>query len=1727
MEGEWIKRPKDGEAVVVFVHGILSSGDKCWLHPEGGYWPWIVAYDPGLSDLGVFNFTYQTGIFSGTYSLGDAVDALKEHMELDNIVSPSGIIFVCHSMGGIVVRKYLVSRTTELVMRAVPVGLFLVASPSLGSDYANWLAPIARKLRHSQGDALRFVRTNPWLADLDREFLNMKEQQLLSLTGKELIEDKFVTVRRLFRKQVVEPFSGARYFGEPYKVPESDHFSISKLQDDQAIQHRLLRKFILDWRAGLPSQTSGRGEVSVAGLTAKEMQAFPNPVEAVSAASPQNQHDTLTMKLEVSVVLNLTVDFGADDKEGLDRIEQALRSIVANSNITILEARTGSLLLFLADPDGALARFDHGLLRTALRAQANAELVGITSIESYNERVEQRACLSAASGDLLAWPTSLPDGEKLPRPELSQLSSRIDGSVSSTTAILGSPGAGKSALLANLAKSYGEAGWPVLAIKADLLDPDVASEDDLRDRLGLEIAPSSLLRDLARFGPVLLVIDQLDALAGYLDMKTARLSLLLNLVRKLGDTDNVHIVISSRAFEFQHDVRLRSVNAERLMLDLPPWSEVLAVLESHGVAAGGWPPDAKEVMRSPQSLNTYLQLSSHSRTEPFMSYQLMLERLWSERVIEGPAGGNRDRLASDIADAMAEQESLWLASARFSDRAAGIQGLIAAGILTSMGASIGFSHQTLFEFTLARGFAKEAGRLPRFALERQQSLFLRPKLWAGLTYLRAADNDLYHRELDLIWKAELRSHLRVLLIDFLGSQAAPTDREAMLMERAIAIDATRIRAFKAIAGSPGWFARLAHSCIAEAMKCDEHLANAQIAILSQALLFAPEKVGELIRLHWLPDPSNDQRAWAAIQSLTSWNEAMLAIAVTIIARSEISILVIDHQAGSIAIDQPDVALALIAAKLERELRTTVAQVHAAEQSATRLRDPNPQDDLIHRLQHRIQQPLRDLIEGSNEWDSLAGIAERWPGRFLHAVFPWFVRALTALKDFTGRDRFIGFALALEADFRFEGENELELPQESVLAALRVAVECLQDSEPEVFRAWVAENEGIELNPVQRLIAHAITRSPQKFAGLGFDFVMGDERRYFLGAPLRSYSTTRRLVAAVSPYWTSQQLSAFEAKVRRFAPPTPAQKTAAKDKMQWRHMVRSTQLDLLRALPANRRSEAAQRQVVEGERRYGGAGRERIFSDTGEIGSIIEADRMVKASDDDIVNAFVGLPDATGWDNPRSFMAGGNVQLARAFATFAKEHVERAVRILAKLDSSNGVRAAAYTIDALSSDRDAAVVFALTREVVGRGFDSEELRHTVAHALSRIARRKVKIDYDLLKILEVWVTDPIVDETSNTGADELGDTAADGNATVRDDDKASPVNRSLRWGYGGNGSYPGGDLPVAEAVVLIRIMRDEPAEAISFMARYLTREKRVRPWEVLARYFVRLDAVDAGTRAAFLDRVLTEVEGVVGSNVFAKVLSDAQQHDHAVVDRHLDAWKKGGSRAAIQAYGEIVGLDALLHPAHLASHQRLQAILEDEEEGDARAGVALSAAHVLAESFDHRPAAAALLSRLLGSSAPGIWAGAFEFFRLSEVLLPDASTIAFLRTLSANLEKAPPPDGSFVVDRLATLLPHQAPMVGAIALGLVAKWQHELADVRTSTAIATSVLVDLAVTLHRLGPETREVGLTLFEQLMEIDAYEARQMLDEIDNRFRETAPSPRRSRLRRRSEVTPRRTRSL
>ncbi len=246
-ECRWIRSPQNDTAII-FVHGILSSGDTCWRNKNNdAYWPELLSTssEPEVSSAGICVFTYPSSPTSGHYRIGDAVELLWSLLKLDKLLDLRNLIFICHSMGGIVVRQLICTRQLEFIGKNL--GLFLVASPSLGSKYANWLTSIIETVGNLQAEALRFDADNAWLNDLDRTFTNLKESDHLHIYGQEIIEDKFPKLPFLMKDAIVAEFSGARYFKDALKIPGSDHSSIAKPADASALQNRVLVKFISDF----------------------------------------------------------------------------------------------------------------------------------------------------------------------------------------------------------------------------------------------------------------------------------------------------------------------------------------------------------------------------------------------------------------------------------------------------------------------------------------------------------------------------------------------------------------------------------------------------------------------------------------------------------------------------------------------------------------------------------------------------------------------------------------------------------------------------------------------------------------------------------------------------------------------------------------------------------------------------------------------------------------------------------------------------------------------------------------------------------------------------------------------------------------------------------------------------------------------------------------------------------------------------------------------------------------------------------------------------------------------------------------------------------------------------------------------------------------------------------------------------------------------------------------
>jgi pimeloyl-ACP methyl ester carboxylesterase len=254
----WYRVPdKQSDTTIIFVHGIFSSSEACWkfdgeTSAQDAFWPQIVKQDADLAHCAIYLAGYYTELASGKFSSADAAESMREHLTQSPAsgqpipLEKSNIVFVAHSTGGLVVRR-LMQRFPE-VFRNKKVGLVLVASPSLGSKYADWLynAAIIYGNKMAQG----LSKSDPGLKDLDDEFRLIleknREDRGYCLGGIDLHENKFIlggAVAHLLREVVAEDDLG-KYFGKPRRIGKTDHLTIAKPAGPDSEVHVFLRGYL-------------------------------------------------------------------------------------------------------------------------------------------------------------------------------------------------------------------------------------------------------------------------------------------------------------------------------------------------------------------------------------------------------------------------------------------------------------------------------------------------------------------------------------------------------------------------------------------------------------------------------------------------------------------------------------------------------------------------------------------------------------------------------------------------------------------------------------------------------------------------------------------------------------------------------------------------------------------------------------------------------------------------------------------------------------------------------------------------------------------------------------------------------------------------------------------------------------------------------------------------------------------------------------------------------------------------------------------------------------------------------------------------------------------------------------------------------------------------------------------------------------------------------------------
>lgn len=993
------------------------------------------------------------------------------------------------------------------------------------------------------------------------------------------------------------------------------------------------------------------------------------------------------------------------------------------------------------------------LLDSAAQIGKFPELIGeleflfpdsLKETEKYNKETPKKIIeeLVSASRSLLTWPRTIGEGKWLERKEINLIENKVSSNEASTTLILGKPGTGKSALLSFIANMLIEKGFPVLGIKADMLPKSVSNLLDLQKYLQLLYPIHESLMRCYENKPPILVIDQLDALSELVDRNSDRLNVLLDLIQSISNTNRVHVISSCRWFEYQHDVRLTTIDAEKIDLTLPSWGDVEIVLKEAGFLVDNFSEETKALCSVPLHLKILLDLKFKDADAKIpSSLQALLENIWQQRVVTGANVSDKIDMIERLSNKMAEDEELWVARVFADSNPAAFQELQRANILKldDAGLRIGFVHQTYFDFARARSFASGQKILSDFVIQRQDGLFVRPILLRTLAYLRDASPKTYSKELAKLWKTGgLRSHIKNLLVEFIGSVENPNEIELSCLLPFFEDDKLKYKTLLSIAGSHGWFNAIKDTILPIIMCEGAQFAHMFIPIFSRALTFAKEDVLRLLKNYWLNDRSYDEHMLNLLTHLKEWDQKSVDIVTHITKRHDSHW--IPYLAEIVSQNRPELAPKIVRADFDR--RWNLALKEEAEYKPPPPPPPPPEADEIEKEIYELRHNKRDIIEKllrqDKGWHDLSIIAETSPKAFIDNIWPWFFKVVKRIVYEPHR-----FVTSYQEDHSLGTYPERDwVSEDQPISALTKAIVTLSRMQTENFIEFFYENKESPFLAAQRLLSIGLLQIVKMHPKIILEYLLFDPKRMAIGDSNDQHKYTKRLISAVVPYLNKDEINLLEDTAinwNRYYKEDP--EWTADEKFKRGKWNREHRLRLLRAFPENlsskklnnirKREERAFPRLQNWDSKFGGVQ---------SVRSPMSQDQMLTAEDDHIINLFNTLTDDTEWDHPkrgRDF-TGGSVQASREFAAFAEKNPERASKIILKFTPEKQERPAGMGIGGLSkSEYSTDDLLKIIETLVDKGFSANEFRREVARGLQERAKKDKGLPNHIINLLKTW------------------------------------------------------------------------------------------------------------------------------------------------------------------------------------------------------------------------------------------------------------------------------------------------------------------------------------------------------------------------------------------------------
>jgi tetratricopeptide (TPR) repeat protein/pimeloyl-ACP methyl ester carboxylesterase len=229
---------------VVFLHGVNGDYRKTWTDDQtNAFLPELLGKDQ--PDIGIWSLDYEASPsrwFGGsTMPLTDRATNVLHQLEVNDI-GTKPVIFITHSMGGLVVkwtlrhaRDYGNPNWTQIIDSTR--GIVFFGTPHSGANLAEWAHGLGTILRVNANVA-ELTAHNPGLLDLNQWYRNFAISH--QIATQVYFETQNTFTLRLVNSTTADP-------GIPGVVPipvDADHFSLCKIASPDDLRYKGIVRFI-------------------------------------------------------------------------------------------------------------------------------------------------------------------------------------------------------------------------------------------------------------------------------------------------------------------------------------------------------------------------------------------------------------------------------------------------------------------------------------------------------------------------------------------------------------------------------------------------------------------------------------------------------------------------------------------------------------------------------------------------------------------------------------------------------------------------------------------------------------------------------------------------------------------------------------------------------------------------------------------------------------------------------------------------------------------------------------------------------------------------------------------------------------------------------------------------------------------------------------------------------------------------------------------------------------------------------------------------------------------------------------------------------------------------------------------------------------------------------------------------------------------------------------------